>query len=352
MSAVIRRVPLYRSLYLFSDVFRSGIWREIDEGVPELQRLLTDMPGVLASARESSTVRGYNKHFDNWTAWCTRLGLKHLPGSSVHIALYLLHVLQTSASWRVVSAAFYGIRWVHYLTGASKPFRSTVPRLVVDAARRLLPTRVLRKRPITCKMIRRMRFVHIDNTLPNLRLLAITVLSYSGFLRFAELVALKRSDIRFKHTHLCVTIRKSKTDVYRDGHTLVIARTGSDICPYGLLKRYLKVAKIDSHSHAYIFRGVCKGHGKSQYCLRTGNTPLSYTRVREIVLSGLRKIGVDTTQYGLHSLRSGGATAAARAGISDRLFKRHGRWRSETAKDGYVQDKLSTRLVVTQNLGL
>ena len=33
-------------------------------------------------------------------------------------------------------------------------------------------------------------------------------------------------------------------------------------------------------------------------------------------------------------------------------FKRHGRWRSETAKDGYVKDSLSSRLQVSCNIGL
>ena len=50
------------------------------------------------------------------------------------------------------------------------------------------------------------------------------------------------------------------------------------------------------------------------------------------------------------SLRSGGATAAANAGVHDRLFKRHGRWRSETAKDGYVKDKLDALLSVSKSL--
>ena len=35
--------------------------------------------------------------------------------------------------------------------------------------------------------------------------------------------------------------------------------------------------------------------------------------------------------YSLHSLRRGGATAAALAGIPMRLIKRHGRWRSDVA---------------------
>ena len=55
------------------------------------------------------------------------------------------------------------------------------------------------------------------------------------------------------------------------------------------------------------------------------------------MLEMLAKIGLDRSRYGLHSLRSGGASAAANAGIPDRWFKRQGRLRSENAKDGYVK---------------
>ena len=48
----------------------------------------------------------------------------------------------------------------------------------------------------------------------------------------------------------------------------------------------------------------------------------------------------------------GGASATANIGVPDRLFKKHGRWRSETAKDGYVKDSMKDRLSVSLNLGL
>ena len=79
---------------------------------------------------------------------------------------------------------------------------------------------------------------------------------------------------------------------------------------------------------------------------------LSYSRMRELLLEKLAQVGLDRTNFGLHSLRAGGASATANAGVPDRLFKRHGRWRSENAKDGYVKDSLSSRLVVTKGLGL
>lgn len=90
----------------------------------------------------------------------------------------------------------------------------------------------------------------------------------------------------------------------------------------------------------------------ASFKLRHTNKPLSYTRTREIILSALEDIGLDKKKFGLHSLRSGGATAAAAAGVNDRIFKKHGRWKSETAKDGYVREKLSEKLSVSSNLGI
>jgi hypothetical protein len=50
--------------------------------------------------------------------------------------------------------------------------------------------------------------------------------------------------------------------------------------------------------------------------------------------------------FGLHSLRSGGASQAANNNVTDRLFKAHGRWRSENANDGYVKDTLLLILLI------
>ena len=72
----------------------------------------------------------------------------------------------------------------------------------------------------------------------------------------------------------------------------------------------------------------------------------------ELLLDKLKAVGLDPKQFGLHSLRSGGASAAANAGVPVRWFKRHGRWLSENAKDGYIKDKLEDRLSVSRNLGL
>ena len=70
------------------------------------------------------------------------------------------------------------------------------------------------------------------------------------------------------------------------------------------------------------------------------------------MLQRLAKLGYDATQFSMHSFRAGGATAAANAGVPDRLFKCHGCWHSESPKDGYVKDSVESHLSVPQSMKL
>ena len=139
-----------------------------------------------------------------------------------------------------------------------------------------------------------------------------------------------------------------ESDQFREGAWVPIARTGSNICPVAKLERYFEAADIKGDADKLLFRG--RMSTKQGYCLCPSGG-ISYTRVRELVLEKL-EIGLDRKTFSLHSLRSGGVSAAANAGSPDHWFKRHGRWLSENAKDGYVEDELEDRLRVTKNLGL
>ena len=117
------------------------------------------------------------------------------------------------------------------------------------------------------------------------------------------------------------------------------------------LERYIALTGIStSHKTSdYLFKPLVK--------VRCGNKviekvkPLSYTRARESIVGLLRKFVPSTDIISLHSFRAGGATSAANAQVPDRCWKRHGRWQSDTAKDGYVEDSLYNRLLVSKSLG-
>ena len=128
---------------------------------------------------------------------------------------------------------------------------------------------------------------------------------------------------------------------------LVYISASSKICPLKQLQYYLALAKIPENSEEFIFRGLSRG---KKFSLRTKIKPISYSRIRGIFIKVLKAVNLDWKKYGLHSLRSGGASLAAYNGMSDRLFKQHGKWKSDKAKDGYIEDSLESLLSVTKNL--
>ena len=132
---------------------------------------------------------------------------------------------------------------------------------------------------------------------------------------------------------------------YRDGAHVLLAKSDSVSCPFHLLNRYVSAANLDLSSSLPFFRSL---HFTSSYSWRS--TGMGYTRTREIVLQAFAELGYPKYLFGLHSLRAGGASAAANAGVSDRLFKRHGRWRTDRAKDGYIKASLESLLSVSKSL--
>ncbi len=79
-------------------------------------------------------------------------------------------------------------------------------------------------------------------------------------------------------------------------------------CSYAAL-RYMDMARESHDSRRALFRSI---NAKKQSLNERG---LSYTRIREIVIEMLRYVVDDVSKFGVHSLRSGGATAAASGGI-------------------------------------
>ena len=85
---------------------------------------------------------------------------------------------------------------------------------------------------------------------------------------------------------------------------------------------------IPQDDQRYIFRPIQKT--KNGEKLREAGR-ISDTCLRDLFNRKFDALGFPAREFGLHSLRAGGATAAANAKVPDRLFKRHGRWKSESA---------------------
>ena len=176
------------------------------------------------------------------------------------------------------------------------------------------------------------------------------ILVFMGFLRFDEVSKIRCSDLHIASTHLKIFLESSKTDCSPNGRWVHIAANESPTCPVKTIKNYIRLAELDLDKDGimFIFRAVTST--KNGEKLRSQNKPLSYTRVRELILKAVKLIGLDESLYGTHSLRAGGATITANAGIPDRLFKKHDRLVSDKSKDIYVQENIHELLAVTKNM--
>lgn len=135
------------------------------------------------------------------------------------------------------------------------------------------------------------------------------LLGFSGFFRFSELSNIIMCDIKWENAHIEINIPKSKTYIYRRGNS--VAKTGNDLCPvfFGLNK-FIDMLWLEKISGDYLFTAINFLKSRNVYIASNKFKPLSYTRAREILLSSLKEIDLDSS-FALHSLCNGGVTAAA-----------------------------------------
>ena len=263
--------------------------------------------------------------------------------------------MQADANITKIKNIFYSVKFFHNTLHLSDPTQNVLATEMLEAGKRLCRKTIKKKNPLKTEHIKAIYSKFTANgpmNLQDLRTFTMIVLGFCGFLRYAELSAILFGDIRFCGTYIKIFIEESKTDIYRDGKWVTISASGKQTCPVKNLTTYLERTKITEEGDLFkfIFRGISKS--KKSEKLKRKNKPLSYTRTREIVMKTIKSIGLNEKSYCTHSLRSGGATLAANAGVPDRLFKRHGRWLSDKAKDMYVEDNLEELLSVTKLMGI
>ena len=176
------------------------------------------------------------------------------------------------------------------------------------------------------------------------------LLCFVGFFRFDDVSRIKRSQISFHAGYMSINVEKSKNDRLRQGDEVLIAKGEGRACPVKILKEYLNRFNIDPLSPQFIFRRLIKT--KKSYKLASNNKLIGYSTFRDHLRKTLRGFVPDPQVYGTHSFRSRGASAVANSGVPDRVFQKHGRWKSATTKNGYVEDSTDIKLSVSKSLGL
>lgn len=253
--------------------------------------------------------------------------------SSPVVALYLFGLDQQLRSPATIVLVHAALKWLHSFVpdDVPNPLDNVCCKSLIECAKRTRSNPVNKKKLVDPAIIRSIinRHDSEEASLKDLRIAAISSLGFAGFLRFNGLANIQPEHLTFCDGFVKIFVPRSKTDVYGEGNYVYIAKLENKYCPVAILCRYIEAANLDLSSHLPLFRPLTKN--KSGYSLRNGK--LSYTRCREIFKTILKDLGYDTKEYGLHSLRSGGATAVisnnASKAVSERLLKLHGCWKTD-----------------------
>ena len=136
--------------------------------------------------------------------WYLHVG--YIPRKSVSCCIYLSSLIQTNRTVSPVTTSYTG----GILFGKTSPTNSLIAKNVFDGAKRRLITYIEKKEPITPDMLLKLyNAVFKENNLMSQRIISSCLLAFAEFLR--------------------VFIPKSKTDIYRDGNTVVISRMDSNL---------------------------------------------------------------------------------------------------------------------------
>ena len=150
---------------------------------------------------------------------------------------------------------------------------------------------------------------------------ALFSVGWAGMFRCSELVAMDWRDLQFVQDRgVMVYVPLSKTDQAKEGAWVFIAEAPADagLCPV----RALRDLQRRYGGAGPVFRATAGGD-------RLGKATVGSRLKKALVAAGVS----GPELYSAHSLRRGGATHAAKSGVSVRMVRIMGRWRSDVVRE-------------------
>lgn len=252
------------------------------------------------------------------------------------IATYISYI----RSWYLMNTGFT-------LAGPSTPLPSSSSggtpganqrlRWVITGLKKLSKKRTMRKRPILLHQLARI-LSKVDSSLPSHLASMFTAalqLAFQALLRKSEYTetsskpflpetSLTLDDVRFvpdilNPTHLLFTLKKCKTDAHMSELPEIALPydPSSPVNACAAMRKY--ILGLGPRTDAWAQTPLFTLEGR----------PLKGTTVHGMVQSIMGSLGENPSEFGTHSLRSGGATALADAGCPEVVLKTLGRWSSE-----------------------
>lgn len=278
---------------------------------------------VLNAGTAQGTKSAYRSHLAYWEGWCKEaLGLIEIfplpPEAVLKFIADHLGKMESRLDNRLVAKGIkkrtgphsvltveirvYVLGLAHKMRGLPSPTDDPMVKQVLANAKRAIGQQSKGKKAVTADILEEM-LKTCEKDLRGLRDRALLLVGFaSGGRRRSELSAFEYSDLTKSPNGegFILKIRRSKTDQEGVGFEVPVFGLAADA-----LKKWLKVSNIQSGK---LFRAIKRdGSLSSQLCTR---------QVNRIVKKRLELIGIDSEEYGAHSLRSGFVTESGRQGIA------------------------------------
>lgn len=279
-----------------------------------------------AQSKSANTWRAYRSDLRHFGAWCDARGLVAMPAAPETVRHYLVdHVgtLAVSTLRRRLSA----ISEAHVAAGEGNPTISPVVRFAWEGMRRSHGSAPRAKEAAVTEVIAAL-VTPLGHSLIDVRDRAILLIGFAGALRRSELSSLDFSAVVETGDGLRVTVERSKTDQEGAGSVVGIAYgSNPPTCPVRAWRAWVAAAQlVDGPA----FRQL--GHG------RVTDKAIAGDGIARMVKRRATAAGLDPEMFSGHSLRSGFATTAARAGVAEHKIMRQGRWTTSQAMRGYIRE--------------
>lgn len=333
----------------------------------EEKRLAAEIVKGAGTLKAPLTFKRYTADWKGFQIWCAARNPPRtpLPAAPSTAAMFLFSVFERAkkngSTYMVVKAASAAIFSAHELALVpieNNPTKSTLAKAVRGQAKRELgTTKVNQKDPLEWGTIEGVILLYTPLGVCTLQALTVGTMMavmFVAFFRYSDAALILGKDVKMYSEHMEIFLFKRKNDQLREGDVVCVAkREDPTTCPVALTQRL--IAKHGGKAAAAdlpLFRGF-DGHKKlTDPTATVYQKAITYDQCRRQVLNALAKVlkltlPEVTSAFGTQSMRAGGATAVALK-VDERLFQRHGAWKTVSARNGYVRDTTAAKLSVTK----
>ena len=276
----------------------------------------------------TSTADQYMRVWRRYGEFCGATGQPR--ESSNTVCVFLSYLAETSAGMGGVEGAraALGHHFAVEQPGAACPTEAKEVAMVLKGLRRRFQTPVTKKKPLTkeefMKILRvtTMEGQYSKVRLCQLRLAAQISLMFLTFARYEESAALKVEQVTREQGNLLVLFGKGKNFQYGESRLSVIAgQPGAALDPVEVISEYMaRLEAVTGNTKGFLFPAL-RSNAK---CDSSLDKPASYSAVLNQFKAVVSSAGLASSpaEFGLHSMRRGGVTAAVNGGADEHFVQK------------------------------